>query len=136
MTTKPLNPIELDPGHYYRIPRLDGYGFQSLRFVKRCDYNDPTRFPGNTNAYPGATSQQILRILLSRMEYLQNQIPCAENVIIIENLQNCLYFFEARACRRHGITVDFNKDDASTAPMCRKCGHIKCNCIGDNKCEY
>lgn len=116
----------IDPGHQYRLGTLDGCLEQVLTFVKRCDPEHPERFPGNTNSYPGTTLQCVMRVLVDRVTYLQNQIPCAENEDIIALLRQCLFLLETRAARRHGHTYHHLSVYAQTAPLCPQCGHTDC----------
>ena len=118
----------IDPGHKYELLTLDSGGtlFQFLTFVKRYDPSDPTRFPGNYNAYPGTTLQSVIRCLIERISYLQNQIWAPENVFIRFFLMSCLWLLEFRAARRHGRSYFKSLKFASEAPMCNKCGHTVC----------
>lgn len=124
----------LDPGHTYELLVLDDHARRmGLRFVKRYDRDDPTRFPGNTFSYPGTTLQSVIRCLLERMRYLNNQIECKENALIIFFLRLCLWLLEFRAARRHGRTYFKSLDFAEFQPMCPKCGHTLCK--HENKLE-
>ena len=134
------NPVEsnqqpevLDRGHKYRLLTLDGALEQTLTFVKRFDPNDPTRFPGNHEAYPGTTMQSVIRFLIERIDYLQNQIPDGNNVAVRQYLVNCLWLLEDRAARRHGYDFDYRPDDMLEMPMCPHCGHVVCKELGNAK---
>jgi hypothetical protein len=125
----------IDSGHKYNLLELDknptegdfsGTFGQTLTFVKRCDLNDPTRFPGNTNAYPGTTAQSVLRALINRTEYLQRQKWCFENVLSIFFLKVVNWLYEFRAARRHGFSYWKGLNYAYKMPLCQKCGHTKC----------
>ena len=124
-----------DKGHEYELLILDRskreellkrYEPDILRFVKRCDLENPHRFPGNTNSYPGTTVQSVLRCLLERMRYLQNQHWCVENVFVIALFRFANWLMEFRAARRHGRTYFKTLNFAEFAQMCRKCGHTVC----------
>lgn len=117
---------KIDPGHFYKLESLDGINPQYLKFVKRHDPTDPTRFPGNTNSYEGTTSQTVLRALLDRTKYLQNQKWCVENVIIIFCTKLSIWLYEIRAARRHKRSYWHGLNYASTSYMCPKCGHTDC----------
>jgi hypothetical protein len=116
----------IDKGHKYELLTLDGELRQELRFVKRHDPVRPWRFPGNTESYPGTTLQSVIRALLERMRYLQNQIWSAENSLIISMLRFSLWLLEFRAARRHKRFYWFGWDYAESAAMCRICGHTVC----------
>jgi hypothetical protein len=116
----------IDPGHRYHLLTLDGPLDQRLQFVKRCDMERPERFPGNTNSYPGTTIQSVIRCLVDRLDYLQGQVRCKENAVILGFLRSCLWLLEFRAARRHGRNYWHGLRFAAESPMCPKCGHTAC----------
>lgn len=119
----------LDPGHFYELLTLDQKGVpwvQQLRFVKRCDLFQPERYPGNYCAYPGTTLQSVLRCLCERVRYLQNQISCPENVLVLFFLRAAIWLLEFRAARRHKRSYFRGLNFAEQAPMCPDCGHTGC----------
>lgn len=120
----------LDHGHEYELLTLDlpltGEYSQTLRFVKREDAHDDLKFPGNKGHHAGTTVQSVLRVLHSRMAFLDSQHHCAENVKIMELLRESNYLLEVRAARRHGRNYTLTIDEAIDAPMCPECGHTKC----------
>lgn len=119
----------IDRGHIYELESLDGGESQRLVFVKRFDPKDPSRFPGNFNAHPGTTLQNVIRALLERMRYLQGQIWCVENFIGIPLLRIALWLLEFRAARRHGRFFTHGLSFAENARMCPRCGHTDCACV-------
>lgn len=124
------NFIVLDAGHRYELFVLDGAHQQELRFVKRFDLGRPWRFPGNLNGYAGTTLQGVMRVLLDRIAYLQNQIWSVENFTIIKLLRLSLWCLEFRAARRHGRSYWHGITFAASAQMCPKCGHTVCDHTG------
>lgn len=116
----------IDKGHVYSLLSLDGKYYQILRFVKRHDPVRPWRFPGNTNSHPGTTLQSVIRALIERVRYLQGQLWCFENAVILIALRTCLWLLEFRAARRHGGFYFKGLRFAETAPMCPICGHTIC----------
>jgi hypothetical protein len=117
----------LEPGHAYELLVLDGDVSQSLVFVKRFDSSEPSKYPGNDSAHAGTTLQSVIRALIDRASFLQSQVPCDENLAIINNLRDCLYLLEHRAMRRHGLDASaLTQYEASLAPMCVHCGHVRC----------
>jgi hypothetical protein len=105
----------LDKGHLYEISSYDGYLRQEIRFMKR----EGVGYPGNFGKYAGTNCQELLRVLIDRIQYLDNQIECKENKKIIKKLSKSLLLLETRALKRHG-----NIDKLQT---CTTCGHIACN---------
>jgi hypothetical protein len=118
----------LDAGHTYELIHLDGenqYG-KYLCFVKRYDPNDPSKFQGNLNSYPGTTSQEVIKCLLNRARHVQNQKWCLENVIVIFCLRLSLWFLEFRASRKHGKFYFKSLTFPENQKMCATCGHTNC----------
>lgn len=114
----------LDPGHRYLLNIYDGEGMQPLRFMKR----EGEKFPGNIGHYSGTNCQEVLRALIDRVKYLDNQVPCLENDRILECLREVLFQFESRAARRHKRDFPTKYRRIEEQPHCRKCGHIGCEC--------
>ena len=111
----------LDPGHLYKLNYLDDTNTQELRFVKR----EGDGYPGNIGHYPGTNIQEVLRVLIDRTKYLDNQIPNYENQGVIQCLRRALWCLEVRAARRHKRKFKGSKE-IELQPFCSKCGHIGC----------
>ena len=116
----------IDSGHFYHLDQLDNgeSGIQPLWFVKR----EGPGYPGNVGVQPGTTTQEVLRALIERNEYVNKQVPCAETEAAAELLKAALLLYELRAARRHArISPEFETlAEAVTAPQCDKCGHTGC----------
>lgn len=112
----------LDSGHHYDLDVLDGDSTVRLVFVKR----EGTKYPGNTTHYSGTTSQEVLRALIDRTKYVNNQWPCPESESAIGLLEATLVLFELRAARLHGRTLEYSVDDIVNGKTCSKCLHIGC----------
>lgn len=79
------------PGHKYSIQNQDGSGEQTITFVRRIPESE---------AHEGTLCQELLRVLIDRVHYLDRQVPHVVNVKIRENLRECLVLFEQRAAQR------------------------------------
>lgn len=113
----------LDPGHEYLLNSLDGEQENRLVFVKR----EGEKYPGNIGSHPGTTMQEVLRALIDRATYVNNQIPFEETQRAILYMKLVIYYLEVRASIRHGNIPDFSAKEAVYGKTCTKCGHIKCN---------
>lgn len=59
-------------------------------------------YPGNeAPAYGGTNIQEVLRVIIDRTKYLNNQIPCWVNVACILLYRLALNLLEYRAAKRH-----------------------------------
>lgn len=80
----------LDPGHVYELAELDGSEIQCLAFVNR----EPGR------EAPGTQNQELLRVLIDRVQYLDARLPWPGNARIIHHLRMALALHEARVIER------------------------------------
>lgn len=80
----------IKPGHIYELDHLDGNSTQKLYFVNRN--------PGQESE--GTTNQEVLRALIDRVKFLDNQVPWELNEQIIKHLQMAIALHEARAILR------------------------------------
>ncbi len=120
----------LDPGHVYELDILDGnddFGGNVLTFVKREGPN----FPGNVGKFPGTTSQEVIRALISRAVYVNGQHPCVENDAVISLLESALLLLEVRAARKHGHALtEPSMVSFLLKQKCPTCFHINCEVHG------
>ena len=109
----------IDPGHVYRLYNADGEGTQTIRFVRRRG-DDGERIETKSE---GILSQELLRVLINRTLYLNDEDPCIEDVEIVHKLRDCLKLYESRAARRTIEKLSMpEKTDA-----CPICHHLLCN---------
>jgi hypothetical protein len=112
----------LDAGHYYELAALDGdSGIQRLQFVKR----EGAKFPGNVGHCAGATSQEVLRVLIDRAFYVNNQIPCWQTRLSIYLMGAVVWLYEHRAAKRHKREAP-GFYAATLGEICATCGHVGC----------
>ena len=112
----------LDPGHEYLFTPLDGGEKQHLQFVKRIG----DKYPGNDRAYWGTTTQEVLRALIDRAIYVNQQVPCPETTATIGLYRTAIYLLESRAKRVHGEVLDVPLNNIEMEITCSTCGHIRC----------
>jgi len=113
------------PGHVYELPVFDSSvesDTSLLVFMERVG----KEYPGNTETRSGTNLQSVLRACWRRIDYLQGQKHCAENLIMKFLLTCCIWLLEFRAARRHGLAYLKLLSFARNAPMCGRCGHTVC----------
>lgn len=120
----------IDPGYRYKLGELDGNSvFSTLQFVKR---DNPTeKYPGNTTAYPGTTIQEVSKVLIDRVKYLDNREPHEVNPEIIKKFREVIYLLEKRNADKKGISFDIPGRDIfienpENIETCNTCGHWFC----------
>lgn len=118
----------LDPGHDYELNTFDaitprGLTHPPLRFMKRKG----PKYPGNDSHYPGTNLQEVFRVCIDRLRYLDNQEHHESNGIIIYELRMAIWLLEMRAAERHKRQLAPNSfDDIEKQPTCPNCGHVQC----------
>lgn len=123
----------VDPGHKYILDNYDGVASNRITFMKR----EGLGYPGNVGHYPGTNLQEVLRVLIDRVKYLNNQIPCDDNKLLVGYLRGALTHLEQRAAVRHKNELNphffdqFFEAEIENFPACEKCGHIVCT--GEHK---
>jgi hypothetical protein len=114
----------IDPGHKYELDHLDGNKKSKLTFVKR----EGDKYPGNIGHYEGTNIQEVIRVLIDRVKYLDNQDVDTLNSDVLYYLRMCIWCLEVRAARRHKRSLNTKGvfDKIESLLVCNKCGHIGC----------
>lgn len=113
----------IDPGHSYLLDSLDGDQVNRLVFVKR----EGGKYPGNVGSHPGTTTQEVLRALIERSHYVNNQSFCEETERVEMLLRECVVLLERRAARLHGRLLVASLDEVVWGVgKCAACGHVGC----------
>ena len=120
----------VESGHTYQLTHFDGEHSSLLIFFKR----EGDGYPGNIGHHEGTNLQEVIRVLLDRTKYLDNQIEDYTNKIVMRHLRSALIWLEKRAAMRHGLeppemiiapgAIDNNLIE--DLPFCNICGHIVC----------
>lgn len=113
-----------DQGHRFKLDSYDGECVQTLTFMKR----EGPGYPFNVGHYAGTNCQEVIRALISRLQYLSLQIPCWQNRVSVWLLRATLWLFERRAANRHGRRFAFHLlfSEIESEPTCPTCGHVRC----------
>lgn len=115
--------IIVDPGHEYILQPVGEAESQRLVFVK----NEGEKYPGNVGYHGGVLTQEILRVLIDRTKYLNDQGSCMETEHALASLRQALAWYEVRAARCRGEYIEGSDaaalDNAGTCPVC---GHNQC----------
>lgn len=95
----------IDPGHQYELDTVSHdrrltRGSTYMQFVKREEHN-----PGS-EPHHGLMNQEVLRVLIDRVKFLDEQNPCVENGHILKGLRTALFYHELRAYTRKQQGVD------------------------------
>jgi len=94
-------------GHRYElenfeqdIPELN----QQLQFI----HKEPLTIgkPELTTIADGTTNEEVLKVLINRIKYLQAKFACRENAIVLTKLEESLMWLEKRTADRKARGVE------------------------------
>ena len=90
-------------GHFYELENFENTRemSQTLQFIEKEEVNGKLVTVNN-----GTTNEEVLRMLINRMEYLQMKAPCRENAIVITKLDESLMWLEKRTADRKARGVE------------------------------
>lgn len=75
------------PGHDYEVNDTQGNPCNTLNFINKS----------STETLEGTTNEEVLDVLIDRMNFLNNLLPCKENGIIIHHLQQARLMIDERS---------------------------------------
>lgn len=86
-------------GHRYEVANHES-GTQIIQFIHK--ELDPVQSePGKLiTISDGTTNEELLNVLIDRMEFLQRKFPCRENALVITKLEESLMWLEKRTRNR------------------------------------
>lgn len=92
----------LTEGHKYQLDNFEnkekeGQTIQFIEKVPKEQLNPHTQSKGElVTLNDGTTNEELLEVLIDRMNYLNNKFPCRENSIAITHLDTALLWLNKR----------------------------------------
>lgn len=80
----------LAEGHRYKLDMYEG-GNCELQFIQKEESERGLKTVAN-----GTTNEEVLRVLIDRMQYLQKKMSSRENALVITKLEEALMWLEKR----------------------------------------
>lgn len=89
----------LTPGHRYIAHNLDDKANgQTIQFIEKVPFQeDPTKL---VTVNDGTTNEELLKILIDRIAFLQAKHACRENAIVLTKLEESLMWLNKRTADR------------------------------------
>lgn len=89
----------LTQGHKYELANFENKeASQVIQFIEKSpDITEPTKL--NT-INDGTTNEELLTVLIDRLQYLNSKFPCRENSIVITKLEESLMWLNKRTADR------------------------------------
>lgn len=95
----------LTPGHQYELDNFEG-GKQLLHFIHKEPVENSAT-PGELRTVNnGTTNEEVLRVLIDRLNTMQAKFPCRENAIVTTHLETGLLWLEKRTADRKARGVE------------------------------
>lgn len=80
-------------GHTYELSQVESMDLaQRLQFINKVKQEDGSL----VTVADGTTNEEVLKVLIDRMQYLNKRVPCRENSIVITKLEESLMWLEKR----------------------------------------
>lgn len=101
----------LTPGHLYELSNFeepDAPG-QRLQFIQKEPVGgDHPLAPNYTlrTVYDGTTNEEVLSMLIDRLRFLGNMVPCRENSLAITRCEEALMWLNKRTSDRKARGVE------------------------------
>lgn len=94
------------PGHAYSLENFEypHRSRQTLQFIHKEPSN--LRSGELTTIEDGTTNEDVLKVLIDRMQYLNSKFPCRENSIVITKLEEALMWLDKRTADRKSRGVE------------------------------
>jgi len=85
-------------GHKYEMDSFEGGTPQTIQFIEKRPVSEGSTELETIN--DGTTNEEVLGVLINRMQSLQAKFPCRENSIVITNLEESLMWLLKRTGAR------------------------------------
>ena len=90
-------------GHRYSLKNTESETHQVIQFIEKKPIEGTTELEVIND---GTTNEEVLSMLIDRMNHLQQSFPCRENAIVITKLQESLMWMEERTKDREARGVE------------------------------
>lgn len=85
-------------GHKYELASFEGGTPQTLQFIEKVPTAEGSKELRTVN--DGTTNEEVLKVLIDRMQCLNGKFPCRENALVITKLEESLMWLNKRTSDR------------------------------------
>jgi len=100
----------LTPGHKYELDHFENGSTEGYPCCERLQFIHKRPIHVGSSELElvadGTTNEEVLRVLIDRMNYLQGLFPCRENAIVITKLEESLMWLNKRTEDRKARNVE------------------------------
>ena len=95
----------LTPGHKYLLENFENKeAFQTIQFIEKAPIEGGAGKLETIN--DGTTNEELLKVLIDRMNSMQAKFPCRENAIATTHFETGLLWLEKRTADRKARGVE------------------------------
>lgn len=96
-------------GHKYELDHFESFGLpglpvQTLQFIEKVPASEGSKELRLVN--DGTTNEEVLKVLVDRIQYLQGKFPCRENAIVLTKLEEAQLWLGKRTAERKARGVE------------------------------
>lgn len=91
-------------GHKYELASFEGSGSQVIQFIEKIPATEGSKDLITVN--DGTTNEEVIKVLIDRVQYLNGKFPCRENSIVITKLEEALMWLNKRTSDRLARNVE------------------------------
>lgn len=92
-------------GHLYYLDNFENkMETQAIQFIEKKP--ELEGYPKLITVNDGTTNEEVLAMMIDRMNYLQGKFPCRENAIVITKLEESLMWLNKRTAERKARNVE------------------------------
>jgi hypothetical protein len=101
----------LVPGHRFALKNMGNDGEQIVQFIQKAPHvvnpDDPVATVREfVTVEEGTTNEEVLLMVLARLNYLNVKMPCRENALAITKLEEALMWLDRRTASRTARGVE------------------------------
>lgn len=86
----------ITPGHRYELTSFEGGPPQTIQFIEKTQKPDSEVGLKFVTVNDGTTNEEVIEVLVDRLNFLQAKHPCRENAIAITHLETALLWLNKR----------------------------------------
>lgn len=93
----------LKAGHLYEVQSFEGRNPQTIQFIEKV----PGEKKGDlVTVADGTTNEEVIEVLINRITYLNQRLPCKENKLALQGLHMALQALEHRTAKRKAQGIE------------------------------
>lgn len=91
-------------GHLYELDSFDGTNTQQIQFIEKMPITQDSIELRTVR--DGTTNEEVLKVLIDRLQNLGRKFPCRENSVAITKLEEALMWLNKRTEERKSRGVE------------------------------